>query len=286
MNQVSQVLATLVHYQVAVRDTLEYCLRKPTYDIAIFKDKKRSVLIEVEEKTPLKNIIDNSGENGEKLEKAIREFYDTVYGDESTILKLATSAEGSEELRVDHNQHLPIYEGALPIHENVANMIRGIIADAHSKDLDCKQLEELAKAEERMYRGVAYMTLVSDLIRLFDEFNKAMQENKGVASPASNFIGKDIETVIRHINYVRANGRITDLVYKGMEDEINALVENMTGRRDLPAGKRFPDVMRSTQETIGRYVRDAEADFRAKYGPAMKELVESAQNNNGQTTAA
>lgn len=268
MNQVSEVLTTLIHYNVAVRDTLEYCLRKDEFDINLFKEKKRSILVEVDQHTPLKDIIDHSGENGEKLEKAIREFYDEVYGDDSTILKLA-----DDGLRVDHNQHLAIYRHVLPVHESVHNMITGIINDAHAKNLDITQAEPVAEAEESMYRGVAYLTLVNDLNLLFNDFNKAMNESKGQATPASNFIGQDISTVIQNINFVRSNAKITNAIYKNMEDKIVCLMEYMTGRRDLPTGKRFPDVMRETVETINLYLRDAEATFRAGYPVLIQDLL-------------
>ena len=269
MNQTSVVLTTLLHYNVQVRDTLEYCLRKDTYDTNLFKEKKRSVLVEVDQHTPLKNIIDNSGENGEKLEKAIRDFYAEVYGDDSTILHLA-----DDGLRVDHNQHVAIYKHVLPIHENVNSMINGILNDAHSKNIDVAQAEAVAKAEEAMYRGVAFLTLVQDLNRFFDEYNKARNEAKGEETPASKFIGQDISAMIQNINFVRANARLTNAVYKNMEDKIVALTEYMTGRRDLPAGKRFPDVMREAVETVNLYVRDAEAAFRAVYPDCIKALLE------------
>ena len=67
MNQISEVVTTLEHYNVAVRDTLEYCIRKDSYDPKLYQEKKRSILIEVDQHTPLKDIIDHSGENGEKL---------------------------------------------------------------------------------------------------------------------------------------------------------------------------------------------------------------------------
>ena len=269
MNQTSVVLTTLLHYNVQVRDTLEYCLRKDTYDTNLFKEKKRSVLVEVDQHTPLKNIIDNSGENGEKLEKAIRDFYAEVYGDDSTILHLA-----DDGLRVDHNQHVAIYKHVLPIHENVNSMINGILNDAHSKNIDVAQAEAVAKAEEAMYRGVAFLTLDQDLNRFFDEYNKARNEAKGEETPASKFIGQDISAMIQNINFVRANARLTNAVYKNMEDKIVALTEYMTGRRDLPAGKRFPDVMREAVETVNLYVRDAEAAFRAVYPDCIKALLE------------
>ena len=269
MNQISEVVTTLIHYNVAVRDTLEYCLRKDAYDEKLFQEKKRSVIVEVDQHTPLKDIIDRSGENGEKLEKLIRDFYDEVYGENSTILKLA-----DDGVRVDHNQHLAIYKYVLPIHENITNMIQGILNDGHSKNLDVEQVEKCFLAEEAMYRGVALMTLVSDLNRLFDEYNQARREAEGKETPASNFIGQDISTVIQHINFVRGNAKVTNAIYKNMEDKVVALMEHMTGRRDLPAGKRFPDVSREVSETISLYVRDTEAAFRAVYGPTIQALLD------------
>ena len=269
MNQTSVVLTTLLHYNVMVRDTLEYCLPKETYDVNLFKEKKRSVLVEVDQNTPLKKIITDSGENGEKLEKAIRDFYAEVYGEESTILHLA-----DDGLRVDHAQHPAIYQHVLPIHENVTAMINGILKDAHEKNVDVVQVEEVAKAEEAMYRGVCFLTLVQDLNRFFDEYNKARNEAKGEETAASRFIGQDISKMIQNINFVRANAKITNAAYKNMEDKIVALTEYMTGRRDLPQGKRFPDVMREAVETVQLFVRDAEAAFRAVYPDCIKALLD------------
>ena len=281
MNQISEVVTTLEHYNVAVRDTLEYCIRKDTYDLNLFNEKKRSILIEVDQHTPLKDIIDHSGENGQKLEASIREFYAEVYGDDSTILKAA-----DDGLRVDHNQHLAIYKHVLPIHENVNNMIMGVLANGHQNNLDVADVEKLHDADEAMYRGVAYMALVNDLCKLFNEYNQARNEAKGEETPASKFIGNDISSVIQNINFVRQNAKLTNAVYKNMEDKIVGLIENMTGRRDLPVGKRFPDVMRETIETINLYVRDTEAAFRAIYAPTIQALIEQVKADDAKKAAA
>ena len=281
MNQISEVVTTLEHYNVAVRDTLEYCIRKDSYDPKLYQEKKRSILIEVDQHTPLKDIIDHSGENGEKLEKAIREFYADVYGDDSTILKLA-----DDGLRVDHNQHMAIYRHVLPIHENVNNMILGVLQNGHQNNLDVADVEKLHNADEAMYRGVAYMALVNDLCRLFTEYNQARNEAKGEETPASKFIGNDISAIIQNINFVRANAKITNAVYKNMEDKIVELMENMTGRRDLPIGKKFPDVMRETLETINLYVRDSEATFRSLYVPTINALIEQVKADDAKRAEA
>lgn len=274
MNQISEVIATLVHYKVVIRDTMEYCLPKDKYDVELFKEKKRSILVELEQPTPLKNIIDHSQESGPKLEKLIRDFYADIYGDSSTVLKLA-----DDGLRVDHAQHLSIYKGVLPIHENVEAMIMGILGDGHKQGLDVTTVEHCDKAEEKLYRGVAYMTLVNDLVKFFGDYNQARQEAKGEETASSRFIGNDIQEIIGFIAGIRQNSHITDGVYMSMQDTVFMLVDYMTGHRDLPAGKNFGDVIKATQAQIADYVRLVEPDFRAIYVPVVNELVADAQKN-------
>jgi len=282
MNQPTQVIATLEHYKVAIRDTLEYTLNKENYNLDAYKEKKRSVLIEVEQPTPLKSIINASGENGEKLEKMIRDFYDDVYGDESTVLKAA-----DDGLRVDHAQHIAIFKGVVPIHENVEAMVSGIIRDAKGKGIDVSQAEAADLAEERLYRGVCYLTMVGQLVRLFNDYNVARREAKGEESPASKFIGNDISEVITLINTVRANYRLTDERYMGVQDKVFALVEYMTGRRDLPTGKGFPEVIRETEDSINGFIREVEPLWKQTYDPLIRELVEiaKAQQNKAEQPA-
>lgn len=274
MNQISEVLATLEHYKVAVRDTLEYTLVKDNYDVAAFNEKKRSILIELEQPTPLKSIIDNSGENGQKLEKLIRDFYDQVYGDHSTILKAA-----EDGLRVDHAQHIAIFKGVIPIHENIEAMVKGILADAHKNEVDVKEAEAVDKAEERLYRAVAYLSLTNQLIKLFGDYNQARREAKGEESAASRFIGNDINQVIQLLQAVRANSNLTDERYMYVQDKVFTLVEYMTGRRDLPMGKGFGEAIRETQDAINGFVREVEPAFRDVYVPFINELVEAAKKN-------
>ena len=277
MNQISEVITTLEHYKVVIRDTLEYTLPRDKYDMDAYNEKKRSILIELDQNTPLKSIIANSGENGEKLEKMIRDFYEEVYGEGSTILKAA-----EDGLRVDHAQHLAIFKGVLPIHENIEGMVRGIIADAkkNNPNVDLAQVENVDLLEERMYRTVAYLTLTNQLIKLFSDYNQARREAKGEESAASKFIGNDINEVIGDLNMVRANSRITDARFMGVQDKVFELVEFMTGRRDLPSGKGFGDVIRETQSAVGGLVSEVEPAFRDAYVPLLNELIEQAKANN------
>ena len=275
MNQISEVMATLIHYKVVVRDTMEYTLNKPEYDTNLFNEKKRSILVELNEPTPLRSIIDNSAETGKKFEELVRNWYDEVYGDNSTILKLA-----DDGLRVDHAQHLAIFKGVIPVHENVEAMIQGIIADAHNRNLDVKAAQEVDLAEERLYRAVAFMTLTNELVKLFGDYNQARREANGEETAASKFIGNDISVVINLLSQVRANAKLTDNTYMTVQDKVFDLVEHMTGRRDLPAGKNFGQVINETQQAIGNYVKEVEPAFRTVYVPLINELVAQAQAND------
>lgn len=274
MNRISQVLATLEHYKVVVRDTMEYTLPKENYDINAFNEKKRSIIVEVNEATPLKSIITSSGENGQKFEELVREFHETVYGDDSTILKLA-----GDGLRVDHAQHAAIFKYVIRIHENVEMMVQGILRDAKSQNMDVSRLEALDKAEERLYRSVAYLCLSNELIRLFGEYNNARREAKGQETATSKFIGNDISEMIGALSTVRNQGHVTDNAFKAVEDKIFFMIECMTGRRDLPEGKNFGDIIKDVQASTGPLVKEAEPAFAKLYVPVIQELVKQAAEN-------
>lgn len=275
MNQVSEVIGTLVNYKAIIRDTLEYALDKNEYSRQAFELRQKAILIELDQNTPLHQIIKNSKENGEKLEKAIRDMHALIYGKDSTIVK-----DADDGLRVDHAQKIEIFKNVLPIHENLEAMVRGLINDAQKKGIDVKEADGVDKAEERLYRGVAYMTLVNALVKLFGDYNQARRENKGQESAASRFISSDIQEVIKGLNTVRVNNRVlTDDDYKSTEDDIFHLVEFMTGRRDLPKGKNFGDEIKATQEKIGAYVRTVEPAFRDTFVPFMRALAEQAKKD-------
>ncbi|MCQ2772318.1 MAG: hypothetical protein MJ238_03475 [Bacilli bacterium] len=268
MNQNCLVLATLVRYQSMIRDTLEYTLPRDNYDVNVYNTKKAAIIAELENNTPLKSFISNNGENGEKFEKQIREFHDTVYGDGSTILKLA-----NDGLRVDHAQHIAIFKGVIPVHETVSGLINGYIADAKSKNLDVAAGEAAALAEEKFYRGVCFLTLSQNLVKLFNDYNEARREAKGAETAASRFIGNDISDVIRLVREIEDNSRLTDERFWGAADKLRLLVHYMTGRRALPMGVGMGEMIRQCQDAVAGYVREVETDFHAVVDPFMNEFV-------------
>ena len=288
MNNISKTLTTLIHYNVIIRDVLQFTFKRDSYQPEAYKNLKRGVIIEVDEQTHLKSILAQAGENGAKLEQQIRDFHEEIFGEKSTILRLA-----DDGVRVDHNQHSEIYKGVLPIHESVTGIILSGIAEGkrnaaaaqtpeEKAQHDVSQVEKVWLAEDSFFRGIAFAALVNDLIRFFEEYQVAKREEaqNGGTAAASTFIGKDIEEMIRQINFVRQTAHEIDPVYKNMEDKISQLVEMMIGRRQVPQGKRIPDVYKDVQDTINAYIRDTEAAFNAIYHPLIAEFLEAIKTDS------
>ncbi|MFA5481114.1 MAG: hypothetical protein WC282_01845, partial [Bacilli bacterium] len=205
MENIQKAIVTLIHYNVIIRDTLEYAIKKKDYNLDFYHFKKRGVLLEIEQNTPLKIFLDKQKENGEKLVERIKEFHALIYGDDSTILRIAP-----EGLRVDHAQHLTIYEQVIPLHEEIRRIAAVHIDFAKKNNQFDERFASLVKADERFYRGLVFMTMMNDLEELYFDFNKVRNEAKGQITPQSNFIQNDISKVISLFSFTRQNSLATD----------------------------------------------------------------------------
>ncbi|MCQ2792448.1 MAG: hypothetical protein MJ208_02880 [Bacilli bacterium] len=277
MNNLSLSILTLLHYNVIVRDTLEYALNHPNYDIKPYQYKKKGVMIEIEQPTALKQFIDKNAEIGKKVTEEIKALYAAIYADDSTICHVSGT-----ELRVDHGQHIAIYDVVFPLHEDVKKIVDAHLGFARKNNLLEDQLMRLVAADERMYRAVAFTCLYRDLERLFVEYNKARNEAKGEITPQSNFIQGELLKIVNHIKFMRDNQSATDEEYWNMVDYVIKTVDQTSGRRALPKDKKFKDIFDEGRKIIGNFLMQAEKNWKELYEPAIKELLEKAKNSNNQ----
>ncbi|MFA5421937.1 MAG: hypothetical protein WC344_04040 [Bacilli bacterium] len=273
MENIQKAIVTLLHYNSIIRDTLEYTIKKKEYNLDFYKFKKRGVLVEIEQNTPLKIFLDKAGENGEKLVAKIKDFYETIYGDDSTIVRVAP-----EGLRVDHAQHLTVFEQVIILHEEIRRIANVHVDFAKKNSQFDKQLDDLIKADERFYRGLIYMTLIGELEVLYFDYNKVRNEAKGQVTPQSNFIQNDISKVTNLLNFTRANSVATDLRFMALVDKVFVVIENISGKRDLPEDKSYGDVFKEAKEAANDFVKETEFKWRDLYNPVIKELLENANN--------
>lgn len=265
---ISRVILSLIYYNCLVRDTLEYVLKRPTYDVNFFKYKQNGIINEIQINSPLKRFIDTNGEKGQELLKKLEDFGELIYGNSSTILKLA-----DDGLRVDHAQHVTLLENILPIHEELYQIIllHQNAAKKENKLEDC--ISNLIKADERYYRSIAFLAIFSELREQFNEFNKIMSENRGQRTAASNFVEKDISKLVGLFNLTRQRSNTTDSIYTTALDNLSNLIEMMGGKRDLPTGLKWQDEYKNVLDSINAFIADAEPKFKTAYEPLLRQLA-------------
>ena len=281
MNNYTAAIASFLRFDVVVFNTLEYVMQKDSYDINAYKARKEIINTEITQNTPLKSCLDNSGEAGQKLMDKIKELLSLVYSDESTIVRL--NAEGTE-LRVDSAQHLAVYDAVLPIHEEMRAIMMAHINEAKKQNqFDEAQIESLLEKEEYFYRGLTNMLLINDLDHLFAEYNKARQEAQGAITPQSNFIQNDLSKVVGHMSILRQRSPLISADYYELIDPEFALIEMTQGRRALPEGKHFGDVIVALKTLARDKVVKWETAWKPDYDDFMKYFAEEAtklQNAN------
>jgi len=280
MNNYTAAIASFLRFDVVVFNTLEYVMQKDSYDVNAYKARKEIINTEITQNTPLKNCLDNSGEAGEKLMNKIKDLLSLIYSDESTIVRL--NAEGSE-LRVDSAQHLAVYEAVLPIHEEMRNIMWAHINEAKKQNQYDEPIDELLEKEEYFYRGLTNMLLINDLDHLFAEYNKARQEAKGAITPQSNFIQNDLNKVVQNISMLRQRSPLISEEYYELIDPEFALIEMTQGRRALPSGKNFGDVIIALKKVAREKTMKWEEAWKPAYDTFIKHFAEEAtklQNAN------
>ena len=278
MQTISRVIVSLVYYNSLIRDTLEYTLPRDKYEEKFYDYKRNGVVNEIKVNSPLKVFIDQNGEKGQALLKECEKFGEDFYSDTSSVIKKA-----ADGIRVDHAQNIKIFEGVVPLHESLNNVIRIHEQYAEQNNLKDDRVVALLKADERFYRAVALMTLINEVRKQFEDFNKAMRETNGQPSPQSNFIQQDLNKLVGLLNLVRSQATCTDEIYTNALDEIFKYIEMMTGKRDLPKGKTFQDVYNEIGIELHVFVEDAEKGWKETYEPLLKELI--ADNEKAQEEA-
>lgn len=283
MNNYTGAIASFIRFNVVLFNTLEYVMKKDNYDLNAFNARKEIISTEISKNTPLKSCLDNSGEAGTKLLEKIKDLLDTVYGDDSTIVR--KSADG-KELRVDAAQHIAVFEAVLPIHEEVRSIISAHLAQANKQNMmDEPTFIDVINKEELFYHGLANMLLIDELDHLFAEYNKARNEAKGAITPQSNFISNDINRVVSLMNMLRQRSPIKSNDYYELIDPEFALIEMTSGRRDLPEGKNFGDVFTSVKKIAREKTIKWENEWKPAYDAFIRHFAEEAEKMNNQNVA-
>ena len=283
MNNYTAAIGSFIRFDVVVFNTLEYAMKKDSYDVNAYKARKDVITTEITQNTPLKNCCENSGEAGEKLIKKINELLDLVYSENSTIVRIT---QDGNEIRVDYSQAIAVFEVVMPIHEEVRKIIASHIAAAQKdQKLDEPMIPDVLNKEEYFYRGLVNMLMLEELDHQFAEYNKARQEAKGGISAQSNFIQNDINRLVSLFRFSRDSASARNSEYYEVIDPLFALIEMTGGRRDLPEGKNFGEVFVSVKQVTREKTAKWEKEWNEVYAPFMKHFAEEIAKMQSQQQA-
>lgn len=278
MNQASQYIFNLYHYLLNLRDTLEFTLPRD-HELAMYEQRKRVLKMGIEKGSALGNFLEQNKEQGEKIRKNLEDFIDDVYGDNSTVLIIS-----NDKVRVDHTQHLKIYEYVVGNAEAIRDIVYGYINFARSRNELEPEMSELMKKDEVLYRTILAMLVMRDFEKSFAEFQKVMGENQGKPSPQSNFIVQnEINKMSGFIRFSRQHCHATDNKTLDLLDEVNEVIEMCEGRRDRR--EKTPGVLYSFKEVfdninskLNEYLREVEPVWKECFDKIFNEAIEAEKN--------
>ena len=174
MKNINQYNFDIIHVATHLRDTLEYVLPRE-HDVKVYEQRKDVLIKGLQKETPLGKFLEANKDKFEEMMKNYNELLDDVYSDNSTIVTKTNDG----KIRVDHSQHLRIYELVVNIMEPLRDIIYFHINLARRQNEQEAILEDLMPLDDRYYRSFAYLLMMQDFQKSFFEFQKVMGENKG-----------------------------------------------------------------------------------------------------------
>lgn len=282
MNQASQYIFNLYHYLLNLRDTLEFTLPRD-HELVMYEQRKKVLKNGLEHGTALGNFLEQNKEQGEKIRKNLEDFIDDVYGDDSTVLTVSGNL-----VRVDHTQHLKIYDYVVGNAEAIRDIVYGYINYARSKNELEPEIVGLMKKDEVLYRTILAMLVMRDFEKSFAEFQKVMGENKGKPSPQSNFIVQnEINKMSGIIRFSRQHCHATDNKTLDLLDEVNQVIEMCEGRRDRREKSNnvqysFKEIFDNINTKLNDYLREVEPIWKQSFDKLFAEAIEEERKNSSQ----
>lgn len=276
MKNINQYNFDIIHVATHLRDTLEYVLPRE-HDEKVYNQRKEVLTKGLSKETPLGKFLEANKDKFTELLKNYDELLDEVYGDNSTIL--VKTAEG--KIRVDHSQHLRIYELVTSMMEPIRDVIYFHVNLARKQNENEPIIEELMPYDDRQYRLFAYLLMMQDFEKSFFEFQKVMGEAGGKPTPQSNFIVQnELSKYAKMLRNIREHTRFTDNETLDVLDKCLQVVEMSEGRRDRRDNKNFPDLFKEALDGVNAKFTLNGPKWQEKFNKALQEMLADIRNSS------
>ena len=275
MKNINQYNFDIIHVATHLRDTLEYVLPRE-HDLKVYEQRKDVLTKGLSPETPLGKFLEANKDKFEETVKLYNELLEDVYGDNSNIVTKTQDG----KLRVDHSQHLRIYELVVGIMEPLRDVIYFHLNLARRQNEQEAILEDLMPLDDRYYRLFVFLLMMQDFQKSFFEFQKVMGENQGKPSPQSNFIVQnELSHYAKLLRDVRSHNHCTDNDTLDALDKCLQVVEMSEGRRDRRDNKNFPDLFKEALDQVNALVVLTGPKWQEAFNKALQEMLKDIRSN-------
>ena len=282
LDQMNQYIFNIYHYLLNLRDTVEYTIDRE-HTKAIYDSRKNVLVSGITPTSALGNFFENNKEQGEKIKARLDEVIKDFYSEDSTVIKVTEDG----KIRVDHTQHIKLFDEIVGIQESVRDILFGYINYARQQNNANEDMEKLVATDERLTRSIFAMLIMREFEKSFAEFQKVMSESKGQPTPQSNFIVQnEIAKMASLIRFSRAHAHCTDNETLDLLDDVNKVIEMTEGRRDRRDNKSFQDIFNDINRRLSDHVAKLEPVWKEIYEKLFKEMVEISQKKEAESKQA
>ena len=275
MKNINQYNFDIIHVATHLRDTLEYVLPRE-HDAKIFDQRKTVLEKGLEPETPLGKFLEANKEKFQPTIDKYKELLEEVYGENSTILVKTNDG----KIRVDHSQHLKLYDYVVNIMEPLRDVIYFHVNLARKQNEAEPIIEDLMKLDDAYYRTFVFLLMMQDFQKSFFEFQKVMGENKGQPSPQSNFIVQnELSVMAGMLRNVRSHNHTTDNKVLYTLDDCLKVVEMSEGRRDRIDDKPFPELFKAALDKTNALLVELSPKWQAAFNKALQEMLADIRKN-------
>jgi|GEM_PF-477351 uncharacterized protein (UPF0305 family) len=272
LNDTSLRILDLCNVLKTLRETMEYAIPRD-HDIAVYNQRKQILSSLNDENSFIGRFIKDNEEKLKEFKERYKEFLEEIYSENSTVL---TISEADKFVRVDHTQHIKIFDYVIYLSETIRDIMFSHVAYARNNKQEEQLTGEVVALDEHFDRVLKTFLLLQEYQKSFAEFQKVMGETKGVPSPQSNFIVQnELSKLAGMLRFVRAHIHATDNRTLDDLDEVLELIEMTEGRRDRRDNKPFNDFFKSCFDKLGPYVNELAPQYQQKFQEAMKEMVDT-----------
>ena len=276
MKNINQYNFDIIHVATHLRDTLEYVLPREHTE-AVYESRKKVLTKGLEVETPLGKFLEANKDKFEPMIAKYKELLEEVYGDDSTVLM--KTADG--KIRVDHSQHIKIYEYVNEIMEPLRDIIYFHLNLARRQQENEPIIEDLMKVDDAYYRVFAFLLIMQDYQKSFFEFQKVMKESNGQPTPQSNFIVQnELQVMTNILKNIRSHNHCTDNKTLDILDDCLKVAEMCEGKRDRIDNKPFPDLFKWALEKTDAYLKELSPKWQQLFNAALQEMLADIRNSS------